>query len=715
MYKKKINATIAISLLALGVWIANPLDLYERLKQFDAAILFPLSLLLICNLLAAGVRFWRVLHHFGMKLSLRSSLSASMAGNLAGLFFIPLLGHVAGRQLVLQQYGVPSVLNSSLSAYERLVVAISSGFLALVGAVALLGAAVSLELLEGFNLAEVILAAGLAGFLNYKFFGGKFEKQLVKKLFNIKNLKRLIEVMGLGLIGQLLMLAAFAICFHVVAPQLSWLNLFYAAAIVSFAASMPVSVGGWGVRELAAIFVLGKLGVPASDAVASSVVVGLCSTLVVLAVAPLFAVRPSDIRRREAIVVSVDSALVQEGFAFWLLGFAAVVGVFFQVHLVLPNGEINVNMADPFALLSLGALALNCFFLKEVPVWRIPAMNRFIFFALLILIVGFVNGWVRVGVTQWALGGKVVGAVVLLGYLSAGYLIVRQFGSYGLYRIGQTVITVAFVIVVFQLSIRVGKYIQGIPIVSNFEGFAANRNAFAFQLICAISLLLGHAAWCRQSWHLAIGLSVLCFGVLLTGSRTAIGVIFILIALGVVFEKHGRYQLLMAVLLSAGLYGLVEIMPILSSGLGGEAGHHVSSQFSDKGSDGVRWRANYEALQMWWSSPVFGAGLGVFLVEKERVFGYPLQIHNSFLWVLAEFGLVGFSAALYGVWLFAKHLLVEKKWRRLPAERSLALIVLSFLMFSQMHEILYQRMLWLIVGACLAIPQMTKRLKVSSL
>ncbi|WP_295002613.1 lysylphosphatidylglycerol synthase domain-containing protein [uncultured Dechloromonas sp.] len=714
MYKK-INIGIAIFLLALGVWIANPLDLYERLKQFDVAILLPLSFLLVCNLLAAGVRFWRVLHHFGLGLSLRSSLSASMAGNLAGLFFIPLLGQVAGRQLVLQQYGVPSVLNSSLSAYERLVVAISSAFLAIIGAVALFGAAVSLQLLEGFNLVEVILAAGLAGFLNYQFFGRKFEKQLVGKLFNRKNLERLIEVMGLGLIGQLLMLSAFAVCFHVVAPQISWFNLFCTAAIVSFAASMPVSAGGWGVRELAAVFVLGKLGVPASDAVAASVVVGLCSTLVVLIVAPLFAVRYPSAMYRKVVAVPAGTALVQEDFAFWLLGFAVVVGVFFQVHLVLPSGELNVNMADPFALFSLGALALHCLFLREAPAWRIPAMNRFILVVLLILVVGFINGWMRVGITQWALGGKVFGVVVLLGYLSAGYLIVRQFGSHGLYRITQTVVMVALVIVIFQLSIRVGKYVQGIPIQSNFEGFAANRNAFAFQLICAISLLLAHAAWCRKSWYLILGLSALCFGVLLTGSRTAIGVVFVLITLGVVFQKRERYQFLAAALLAGGMYGLVELVPVLTDGFSGGGGHHVSSQFSDKGSDGVRWRANYEALQMWWSSPVWGAGLGVFLVEKEKIFGYPLQIHNSFLWVLAEFGLVGFAAALYGIWLFGRFLWVEKVWCRLAAGRSLALLVLSFLMFSQMHEILYQRMLWLLIGACLAVPHVAKRLKLSPL
>ncbi|MGH8035541.1 MAG: hypothetical protein ACREO9_09970, partial [Lysobacterales bacterium] len=64
------------------------------------------------------------------------------------------------------------------------------------------------------------------------------------------------------------------------------LSLFAASAIISLAASMPITVGGWGVREVAAVYVLGHLGVAAADALTMSVMVGLCVTLVTLAAAP---------------------------------------------------------------------------------------------------------------------------------------------------------------------------------------------------------------------------------------------------------------------------------------------------------------------------------------------------------------------------------------------------------------------------------------------
>lgn len=706
MYKK-INVVLSILLLALGVWIANPEDLYRKLNEFDFSVIFPLGLLLICNLMIVSLRFWRVLRHFGILISARTSLAASMAGNLAGLVFIPLLGQVAGRQLVLNRFGVSSVLNSSISAYERLVVATSSFLLALIGSLGLFGLDISLGFLGAFDFFGVFFVASVACCLNYWLFGGEFERLLAKQLFKAKNAIRLVEVMGLGLLGQLFMLLAFLICFQVVAPNVSALSLLCAAAIVSFAASMPISVGGWGVRELAAVFVMGKLGVPAPEAVAASVVVGVCSTLVVLMVAPLFAIKRRDILDKKEVPISAETSPLQEGFSFWLLGFATVVGVFFQVHLALQNGEINVNLADPFALFSAAALFLNAVITKKKPAWKIPELNRYIVVLLLILLAGFFNGWMKIGVTQWALGGRVFGAVVLLGYLSAGYLISHHFGSLGVRRIAQTVVVVASVIVVFHFVVRFGNFVRGVPVLSNFEGFAANRNAFAFQLICAVALLIGYASVCKRYWYFFVAMSVLCFGVLLTGSRTAIAVVCVLVVLCFCFEKNARYALFFALFAAGFGYGLSLVMPKLLHG----AGLPMASLISSEGSDTVRWKANLEALKMWWSAPITGVGLGVFIFDENKSFSYPLQIHNTFLWVLAEFGLVGAISAAWGVWRFSKFILAKKVSQLEPIDRVFALIFISFMLFSQMHEILYQRILWLIIGACLALPVVNKELK----
>jgi glycosyltransferase 2 family protein len=52
--------------------------------------------------------------------------------------------------------------------------------------------------------------------------------------------------------------------------------------LVLAAAAVPVSLGGWGVREAAAVALLGQAGIPASEAVALSVGIGIAALIAAL-------------------------------------------------------------------------------------------------------------------------------------------------------------------------------------------------------------------------------------------------------------------------------------------------------------------------------------------------------------------------------------------------------------------------------------------------
>jgi len=84
-----------------------------------------------------------------------------------------------------------------------------------------------------------------------------------------------MESVGITLIGQLLVLGAFVVGIEAIHLGIGWITLFFAAAVISFAASFPVTVNGWGIRELTAVYVLGWLGISAADAVAVSVLIVL--------------------------------------------------------------------------------------------------------------------------------------------------------------------------------------------------------------------------------------------------------------------------------------------------------------------------------------------------------------------------------------------------------------------------------------------------------
>ena len=226
--------------------------------------------------------------HFGIALPWKIALRANIAGAVAGLFVIPLFGQIMGRQSVLQSFGVQPVVNASLAAYERALLAFISGVLGTLGGFYLLGQIAIAEFFEQIALAEIVMAACGGGALSLWLGGSRFETKLSGRLLSRVNLTRVMVIAGLTLVGQLLMLGCFVLGILAVSPAVPIVSLFAASAIISLAASMPISVGGWGVREVAAVYVLGNLGISSADAMTMSIMVGLCSTLIILVPTPFY-------------------------------------------------------------------------------------------------------------------------------------------------------------------------------------------------------------------------------------------------------------------------------------------------------------------------------------------------------------------------------------------------------------------------------------------
>ena len=277
---------VSILLLALVFWSSGIESVLRGLAGFPSWAVASILALLSVNLLLVSFRFWQVLAHFGIVLPWNIALRASIAGNVAGLIVIPLFGQIMGRQSVLNSCGVQPVVNASLAAYERTLLALLSGSLGALGGLYLLGQPAIAGFFQQIALGEIVLAACGAVALSLWLGRSRFETKLSKRLLSRANLARVMLIAGLTLAGQLLMLGCFVVGILAVSQGLPIASLFAASAIISLAASMPITVGGWGVREVAAVYVLGNLGIPAADALAMSVMVGLCSTLVILASAP---------------------------------------------------------------------------------------------------------------------------------------------------------------------------------------------------------------------------------------------------------------------------------------------------------------------------------------------------------------------------------------------------------------------------------------------
>ena len=717
---------LSMALLAAGLLIAGIDEVVHDFRQFPLWAVIGVLIAFSLNLTAVSIRLGHLLGYFGVKLPYPVIFKASLQGHFASLFFISLFGQVAGRQMVLRKYGTPSVFVASLTAIERGLVFIISGGFCLLGIIWLFDKETVIVFLDGIPIVQIIIVAVL-GFVASLWFGiSRFEGHLLAGFSSKKNIAHFIEALLVTLVAHLFTLSAFMVGGIALAPEIGIWELLAAATIVSFAASLPISVNGWGIREIAAVFVFGYVGVAPSSALAISILVGLCSVAVVLAASPYVLrkqVGDADIRMNNRVNVNY---LPIEKMATWILVTASSILIFFQIHVPFQEGVININLADAFAILAFASVALHVFFTREVPRWSISELNYVLVAISFLLLLAFLHGMQVIGVTQWALTGRLFGWLVILGYLCMGILVVSYLGLIGVKRIFETIVATAAIIVVFQLIlhflIMVGLLDKSL-ITHNFEGFSGNRNAFAFLLLVCSVLLLSYRSYSgtkyakmnvgffvlQRNTFVAVVHGVILAGLVFTGSRAGIVTGIILLLFSFVIGFTNRRMLIKSVAFGALLWMMfVLFIPWVVNTASTQMAYSGSglnvvtqSRFSTDQSDSLRWESIQRGFDMWRDAPVLGAGLGVFVETSTLWSEYPMVIHSTPVWILAEFGLLGaivFVAALAWILALLFRSAVDSR------HRTAIMLLLVFVVFGLVHEIFYQRIFWMVLGLSLAMP-----------
>jgi len=111
-----------------------------------------------------------------------------------------------------------------------------------------------------------------------------------------------------------------------------------------------------------------------------------------------------------------------------------------------------------------------------------------------------------------------------------------------------------------------------------------------------------------------------------------------------------------------------------------------------------RLRSVVDGLAMFAMSPIFGMGLGSHTATQTQ--GVHVIIHSTPIWLMAEMGILGLLAFVVPA---IRILLREIRHMKTDAVSGvLVMIVLTFAIMSTVHELLYQRAMWLLFGAALA-------------
>ncbi|MEQ8667338.1 MAG: glycosyltransferase [Rhodospirillales bacterium] len=768
--KRGLVALVSLGLLAAAFVISDTKEVLDAFRYFSPGTVLGILCLIGINLVVVSFRLARILAHFGAPLGAGPISRASVSGHLASLFMNSVFGQIVGRHAALNKSGIPAMLIAGVTTYERIVLLAVSGLLCVVGGAYFLGAMELTYLVKRVPIFDVIGLSTICLVLTFTLGRSAIDREILRRLFSGKALGQLSEIFGITLAAQAMVLGAFVVGALTLNPGLDLLEVIAAAAVVSFAASIPITVNGWGVREIASIYMFGALGMTSASAVALSILIGLCSTAVILMASPTLIFARSKQKSGDG---ADDDEVAPKGFlladgtferlAAYVLGICASVTIFFQLHLSFTSGlpsaslttsddsTLSVNLSDPLAIVALAAMVMHALTQRRMPQWQVPHLSLILIAIGLLLLAAFVNGALDFGVTQWALSSRLIGWLVIIGYLGVGYLLVEFCGRHAIRRFAETMILTSVAVVLMHTGLRfvtVLGFDTWLHLHFNFDGYTGNRNAFAYQLLICLSLLLGYSQLYRRHADITakirlpgphprlksiiheyrsivssrlivylLAFGIVGAGILFTSSRGGLvaGVVMItgawllqladrrLIELGVAFAliikklPEMLIQLIDLVVTATGY-----LLPIDTLTMAERAARveQIQSFYSNQASQSERIDAIMQGLQFWSESPIFGKGLGFFLHHSDSFMDRTVVIHNTSVWLLTEMGLIGLLAMAAVFILVGWSVVKRPSWD--GASKAALFMLAAFAMFSMVHEIFYQRIFWLAIGACIA-------------
>lgn len=692
-------------------------------------------LLILLNTGLVFCRFRSVLKGFGYRPHLRDALVAFTVGQVSNQVLLNIVGQSLTRAAVLRTTGVPLGVSVVGTYLERLVAAGLLFAFSLIGALVLFldigpdldaGGAYLLSLTAGIAVTTAVVSAF---FLRNAAFRHKLNVGVPRML-------RFWPAALLTVAAQASMLSAYVVLVLDLDLQQMSAAILAALTIVMFCASLPISFSGWGVRELSAAQALAVVGIGSSVAVSSAVIIGLLGLFVAVGGGMLglylyarsrsFRAASARVRATPPVVVDHDRWLGVA--AAGAAGVSAVL-LFFQIRVSTGGSEVTVNAADLLALTGLGLILLRAWSrrsLAPLPNWLVGAMAAIS----LLLLYSLSLGYLYFGSNTWALVNRGFGWLVIAGYVSLGAMIalvpqralVRQLLA-AFILAGVTIAAEQLLLLVYSLFIG---SIPGDAFTSPLRGYAANSNAFAFQMVmtatCVMAASRIPSAGLRP-WLCNGALAILFAAVFYSHSRAGLAMMALLLIVAVaVPTPEGRRRAATSAAFVGLVFAILVLVPTLFSALSAvfpvehHAGMYLSQQIisadqiSRASSDSDRWRTIIQGWDLWLDRPLFGNGLGAF-VQSRLVAGKPFEvIHSIPVWLLAETGLFGLlTVAAIVIVVIGKALSMLRNQETTAWGFGLIAILGCLAGAGLVHDFFFQRCFWFMFGLFVAAAAVQER------
>lgn len=701
----------------------------SALREIRPDAILLAGFLVLANAGIAFLRFRSVLRSFGYRPTWRQIAFAFTIGQVSNQLLFNIIGQSLSRAAALNTAGVPFSVSVMATYWERLVAAGLLFLLSIAGAFFLFlniridlqsGGAYLLSLAGGAALVVAVVGVTILR-----------SREIDLGLSSAPRfLLRLWPSVVLTLAAHGAMLVAYAVVLAGLQVPALGINAIAALVIVMFAASLPISFSGWGVRELSAAQALGAIGIDPTVAIAGAVLIGLLglvTTMLGAAIGLYLYFHPG----KSAAPQSIQSTPVVNS-ERWsevaVLGAAAITAMllYFQIRVPLQHGEITANAADVLALTGLGLLFFFLWTKRSVgpvPAWFFGGLAAIS----LLFLLGLGLSYLRFGSNNWALMNRGLGWVIILGYVTLGAS-AATFTAANAPRLVLCVFALAGVTLATQQLVLLLLALFGADIpVDAFtvplRGYANNSNAFAFQLVMTAACVVTArqiGLLNRASLH-NTALSLLGLAVYYTHSRAGLGMLAILLILMVTFSdpQQRRESLISTVVVSItvaaafflpSIFGAVQaglslLLPQAMSGFAFDPSiaPYLSVTVERTSSDSERWLSIIEGWDLWLKHPLLGAGLGGYVQERVSAGRNYLIIHSIPVWLMAEMGLIGLL--LVGIVLA---MLVNNAFQLMAQPHrqgwgiGLLIILMCMTAAGLVHDLFFQRSFWFLLGLYVA-------------
>lgn len=288
--KSAIKVILSFGILAALLWRMEWSELESLIAHIKpSAWAYAMAMVILQSLFLAYR--WMVLINIGRKhMTFVNAVQVTMVSFMANIVFLTAISGVVVRIAMAVQYGSSLFKAFFATAIDRAMTLIalvifSALFLPALGGYFDKNMHTDLTI---YLIALMILIFVLMPALLYTLF--KNMDRLPLSLRNVRTAQRYIKILITSpsvltkvilssLLGQIcLFISIYLICLSA-NIGISFIDLMTVLPIITLVASLPFSVGGWGLREGAFVFGLGILGVPMEEAFLISVQIGLIGIL----------------------------------------------------------------------------------------------------------------------------------------------------------------------------------------------------------------------------------------------------------------------------------------------------------------------------------------------------------------------------------------------------------------------------------------------------